>query len=283
MKRYIEFTVETRPFNPDILTGILWELDLTGITEDDNKLVLYSEESRGITLSSVEEKLKSMVAGNLIKTFNVTEKSFEDKNWNEAWEKQLEIIEVTKNIVIKPPGKQFNPGKNQIVITIEPKMSFGTGEHETTKLVLKLLEKHIQKGDLVLDFGSGTGILSIAAAKMGAGKVIGIDNDEWCLLNGLENITINNVQDKVNVREAELADILENNFDLITANINMNILLENSAGLYKKLKKNGTLILSGLLLDDEEIIKNEYESKSFEYIETISLGEWIALVLRKTS
>ena len=128
----------------------------------------------------------------------------ENKNWNEEWERKLVPIEVTERIVVRPSFKEYDAAENQIVLIIDPKMSFGTGEHQTTKLMLQLLEIYIKPDSKILDVGSGTGILSIAAAKLGAAKVIAVDNDELCYENGIENVNNNNVGKIVEVKIGEI-------------------------------------------------------------------------------
>lgn len=152
-----------------------------------------------------------------------------------------------------------------------------TGQHQTTKLILLSLEKYIKKNETVLDVGSGTGILGIASVKLGAKKVIGIDNDEWCFENAKENIITNNVEDKVEIRFGEIKDIKENNFDLIIANILKNILLEIAEEIKKRLKKNGKVILSGLLHEDESAILDQYKKLGFKLIEINNIDEWISI------
>ena len=187
---------------------------------------------------------------------------------------------MTDKVIIKPSFRNYEPKDGQIVITIDPKMSFGTGEHETTRLMIESVEKYITKNSHVLDIGSGTAILSILAAKLGAAKVFAIDNDELCLENGLENILVNNVQSKVNVVNCELHDLNEFNFDFILANINKHILIDIAPEISKRLKPEGTLILSGLLDTDETDIKNLYNKNGFNVIEMKRMNEWIALVLK---
>jgi ribosomal protein L11 methyltransferase len=160
-------------------------------------------------------------------------------------------------------------------------MSFGTGEHETTKLVLQLLEEIYSNHKKVLDIGSGTAVLAIATAKMGAEKVIAVDNDEWCSENGTENVGANNVDDKVQVLMGEISSVSDNNFDLILANINRNILVEIADDINKRLAKKGDLILSGLLDVDENDIKKTYTKKGFRFIQLKRMNEWIALHFKK--
>lgn len=281
MKKYKQFTIQTSPLNNEEISGLLWQLELSGITETDNGLIIYADETKNFSVENIKQILDKAIEENLIKKYELTEEEFEDKNWNEEYEKNVRIIEVSEKIVIKPSFKEYKAKEEQIVITIDPKMSFGTGEHETTRLVLMMLEKYIKKNDFVLDVGSGTGILAIGSVLLGAKKAIGIDNDEWCLLNGIENVKQNNLEEKVEIRLCELHQIEEKNFDLIIANINKHILLDISALLQNKLKKDGVLILSGLLFSDEEDIISMYHSNDFRFIEKKLMNEWIALTFYK--
>ncbi len=172
---------------------------------------------------------------NLLREFSVQENYIVEKNWNEEWEKSREVVHVSDKIVIKPTFKEYNPKPDEIVLTLDPKMSFGTGDHQTTKICLVFIEKYLQPGMKVLDAGSGTAILGIAAAKLGAEKVIAFDIDEWCYDNGIENTQLNNVADKVEIRKCELKDIAENNFDMIIGNIQKNILLELAEGFKSRI------------------------------------------------
>jgi len=282
MKTHKQFNISTIPFNADILSGVLWELDIEGINEFDNYLIIFANHGSSTSQQSIEKLLTELKKENLIESFSVEESSIEEINWNEEWEKKINVIEVSDRIVIKPTFRDFDAKEGQLVITIDPKMSFGTGEHETTRLVLQLLEKHIHNSKSILDVGSGTGILGIAASLLGAEKVIGIDNDEWCFDNGIENVKLNNAEEKVDIRLAEIDSINDEHFDLILANINKHILINIAEKINSLIKENGTLILSGLLFTDREDILNIYLAFNLQLIDEKQIGEWISLVFKKT-
>ncbi len=281
MKFFTQFRIAFQPINIDLVSGLLWQLDLDGINETDNGIIVFADSSKNISRNDIEKILTNMIYENLIDEFSIEEEIFEDKNWNEEYEKKVRVIEVTDRIVIKPSFKNYSAKPNQIIITIDPKMSFGTGEHATTKLVIQLIEKYVKPGDKVLDVGSGTGVLGISAVMLGAKSALGIDNDEWCLLNGTENVKANNLESDVEIRLAEIHRIEELNFDLIVANINKHILLEISGALKEKSAPNGKLILSGLLQTDKEEILNRYISIGYDYIESAEMDEWCALVFKR--
>ena len=203
MKSYIVFKISSKPFLPDVLSGLLWELNIEGITENDEHLIVFANEESNINEETVKELLNNLVAENVIKEFSVKSKNLEEKNWNELWEKSREVIRISERIVIKPTFKGYESKEDEIVISLDPKMSFGTGEHESTKLVLQLLEKHISGNEKILDVGSGTGILSIASVKLGAPFAIAVDSDEWCYENCRENCKLNNVNDSIKIIHGE--------------------------------------------------------------------------------
>ena len=280
MKIYNEFIISINPLNIELVSGLFWQLDIDGINESDNGLIVFADEQKKINRSEIENILNTILSEKLIESYSIEEGIIEDRNWNEEYEKNVRVIEVTERIVIKPSFKEYDSKENQIIVTIDPKMSFGTGEHATTKLVLQFLEKYVNKGDKVLDIGSGTGILGITAALLGADKSIGIDNDEWCLLNGSENIKLNHIEDKVEIRLSEIEQVSEKEFDLIVANINKHILLDIAEDIKSKIKKTGTIILSGLLIIDETDITKKYTSLGFNKVASNQMDEWCALIFR---
>ncbi len=280
MKFYKEFTITAEPFNQEIISSLLWELEITGINEEVNCLKVFALENSNVSTDEISELLNRLVREKMIFKFRIEENLLEEKNWNEEWEKSVNVIEVSDKIIIKPTFREYKANPGQIVITIDPKMSFGTGEHQTTKLMLRFLEKKVKKGMKVLDVGSGTSVLSIASIKLGAANIIAIDNDEWCYSNGKENCELNSVNEKVDIRLGEIKDVDEKNFDLITANIQKNILLDIAGKIKDRIKKGGILILSGLLFSDENDIIEKYSHLGFKLIEKKSLDEWIALLMK---
>jgi len=281
MKTHKVFTVASVPFNVDLLSGQLWNLDIEGLSETNNSLLVYADQKSSIKTDLIESELRKLVRENILESFTIDEGEIEEINWNEEWEKKIQPIQVTDKIIITPSFHKIEDAPDKMIIIIDPKMSFGTGEHETTKLVLQLLEEIYSNHKKVLDIGSGTAVLAIAAAKMGAEKVIAVDNDEWCSENGTENVGANNVDDKVQVLMGEISSVSDNNFDLILANINRNILVEIADDINKRLAKKGDLILSGLLDVDENDIKKTYTKKGFRFIQLKRMNEWIALHFKK--
>jgi len=281
MRNYKEFIAAFLPFNAELISGAFWDLEIEGINELDNSIVIFALEESGVTKTDIESILQAFKDENLLESFSVKEEVVENRNWNEEWEKKVRVIEVTDKIVIQPSFKEYSPKEGQVIIKIDPKMSFGTGEHQTTRLVLQLIENYVKENDFALDVGCGTGVLAIASVLLGAGRAVGIDNDEWCLLNGTENVQLNNLEEKVEIRLCEIKEVAEKDFDLILANINKHILIDIKNDLAGKLKASGTIILSGLLTTDEEDIVKCYSETGLKLIGKKILDEWIALIFVK--
>lgn len=280
MKSYCEVTVSCEPLNIELLSGLLWELNPLGIVELDNSLLLSFDYQDDLD-SKIIDYLEHLKEQKSFDSYEYSLNVFEETNWNEEWENNLKVIRVTDKIVIKPSFRDYSPSNGEIVITIDPKMSFGTGEHQTTKLMLSMCEKHIERKTKVFDVGTGTGVLAIASVLLGAEYALGIDNDEWCYENALENIEQNDVYGKVEFRLAEVANIADNNFDIVLANIQKDVLLLIANDLLLKTISGGKIILSGLLFTDETDIINAYTRLGLNFIDRSQLDEWIALVFTK--
>ena len=175
-----------------------------------------------------------------------------DQNWNKKWESNFESVSIAGSVYIRAP---FHPKSVdfQYEIIIEPKMSFGTGHHATTSLMIQCILKLSLKNKVVLDMGCGTAILSILADKMGAKSIIAVDIEEWAYLNSLENCEMNNVKN-ISVLKGDVSLIKEKKFDVIFANINRNILLNDLHSYSDSLNSGGEILLSGILAGDKEII-----------------------------
>jgi ribosomal protein L11 methyltransferase len=278
MKLFFVYKIFTHPFEPELLSGVMWEFEITGLLENDDHISVFTTNNASVSEEHINSALMKLENEKLIESFRIEKEIIEDKNWNEIWEKSREVIRVSDRIIIKPTFREFSAKPGEIVLTIDPKMSFGTGEHQTTKLVLKLLEKYVSKGMKVLDVGSGTGILTIASIKLGASKAVAVDFDEICLINCEENCVLNGVENSVEIITGEIDDVNEKDFDLILANIQKNVLLEIAEKIKSRLTRNGVIILSGLLDSDQDEIERKYQSLGFITEQVEQMDEWIAIV-----
>ncbi|MFK7831809.1 MAG: 50S ribosomal protein L11 methyltransferase [Winogradskyella sp.] len=200
--------------------------------------------------------------------------AIEQTNWNEEWEKNFNPIIVDDLVSVRAPFHEKPDTKYDLII--EPKMSFGTGHHETTHMMIQHILKNDFKGKSVLDMGCGTGVLAILAEKVGASKLDAIDIDNWCYLNSLENVERNQCE-HISVFEGDVKRLEGKKYDTIIANINRNILLADIAVYAQCLNKNGSLFLSGFYEADIPIIEAECAKHMLKLTETIQKGLWVSL------
>jgi ribosomal protein L11 methyltransferase len=208
----------------------------------------------------------------------------EEKDWNAAWEAEIEPIKISDELVITPSWKSEEAQKlnAKYMLTIDPKMSFGTGHHETTRLCLKAIENLDCTGRNVLDIGTGTGALAMYALIRGAKFAVGIDTDEWSFKNVVENRERNSFsEEQFNVRHGDLAATVKSDerFDVILANIHRNILLAIADEIKDHHKSGGRLILSGILEYDKAEVLDAYQKAGYIPIREMQENEWIALDL----
>ncbi len=278
-KSYVEVAISADSVLIDELSGLMTQLGFEGFWEDGDVLRCFiSAERWNPGMQEEVESMATMLARSSASVApRVTVQSLKDQNWNEEWEKTIKPIKVSERIVIRPSWHEYTPEPGQIVLTIDPKMSFGTGYHETTRLTLRLMERHVTKGMTILDIGTGTGVLAIAAVKLGAARAIGVDIDEWSFNNAHENIRLNDVETDVVIRLGKLNDVQETSFSMIIANIQRNILEPLLSGMKERLEPEGTLLLSGLLDFDEQPMIDALHTAGFRLMEELQEGEWIAL------
>ena len=198
----------------------------------------------------------------------------EQTNWNAEWEKNFHPIIVDNLVSVRAPFHEKPDTKYDLII--EPKMSFGTGHHETTHMMIQHILKNDFKGKSVLDMGCGTGVLAIFAEKVGATRIDAVDIDNWCYLNSIENVDRNSCE-RISVFENDVSHFNKQNYDIIIANINRNILLQDIPTYAKHLKKGGSLFLSGFYEEDLELITATCTENSLVFKEKISRNRWLAV------
>lgn len=281
MKTYFAVEISFKNIPDEEIVASLWKFSPLGVLDENEKVLLYFQNQDDFDANLISDSLNSYKDDAVELQFEIRTNELPYENWNEEWEKSLQVIHVTDRIVIKPTFRGYAAAPYQIVLTIDPKMSFGTGEHQTTKLVLKSLEKFVREGMEILDVGTGTAILAIAAVKLGASHATALDNDDICFENGIENVRLNNVEQRVEILTGTIDDIKEKSFDLITANIQKNVLLEIAEEIIQRTKKDGIIILSGLLIKDELGIRSRYEKFGAELLDHNIMDEWLCLIFKK--
>ena len=202
-----------------------------------------------------------------------------EENWNAVWESNFEPVRVGDFVGIRANfHPSFDP-KVQYEIQITPKMSFGTGHHATTFTVMQLMENLDFRGKSVYDFGTGTGILAILAEMLGASEVLAVDNDPWCIENSEENLQANG-SSKITIQLVEAA-FQPRDFDMIIANVNRHIIEANLEALSQVSNSNSTLILSGLLIEDQDDIISVAQKNNWQFIQSQPLDGWVSLLFNK--
>jgi len=211
-------------------------------------------------------------------TVEFTSQYIKDQNWNEEWEKNFQPVLIGTKCYIRAPFHK--PKTVDYEIIIEPKMSFGTGHHETTSLMIEQMLSMDFDGKKVLDMGCGTGVLAIMASKLKALSVIAIDIDEWAYTNTIENCQLNNVSN-VSAQIGDIDLISGKHFDIVLANINRNILLKQISHFAGTQATDGLLLLSGIYLEDLPMIQKCAEKFHYEYLSIIKKNNWIVVLFRK--
>ncbi len=257
---------ETQPEQQERLIAHLVEAGYEGFEEKENSLIAYIPET------SFDETLLNELTFKY--QLEVHRELIPDQNWNEVWESNFSPVIIGDFVGIRAEFHASIEGvRHQILIT--PKMSFGTGHHATTEMmVLQMRDLEFRDGS-VLDFGTGTGILAILSEKLGAGSVLAIDNDDWSIENARENVERNRC---IHIR-VEKGDHPggSSSFDIILANINRNIIVEQFPTLVERMRSNGSLVLSGLLVEDENEISQLGEQYALRKINCNTKGNWISI------
>ncbi len=208
-------------------------------------------------------------------------KQIDEEDWANAWKKYFKPFRVGDKIVIKPSWEEYEMQQNDIIVELDPGMAFGTGEHETTLMCLKLLEYYVKLGDLVFDVGCGSGILGIAAAKLGAGKVLCVDFDESACKVASENVAINKVEHLINVKKGNLLDVTNEKADVIAANIIADIIMSFAKQASELLKSGGIFISSGIITEKRDDVIHGLKNNKFSIIEVMEMGEWCAITAKR--
>ncbi|KXZ40087.1 ribosomal protein L11 methyltransferase [Alkalithermobacter thermoalcaliphilus JW-YL-7 = DSM 7308] len=310
--KWIEITIRTTTEATEAVTNILYESGVGGVVIEDSSDFLFQEKNETDWDYIEEEIFNKGYEGSIIKAYlseennvvaqiemirekikllpsyglDIGEGSIEitqvdEKDWANAWKQYYKPTKVSDKIVIKPTWEDYDPKNDEIIIQLDPGMAFGTGTHETTKMCIIELENVLDKDKTVFDIGCGSGILSIAAAKLGAKKVVGVDLDPVAVKVSKENVKINNVEEIVDIRHGNLMDVIDEKADVIVANIIADIIILLSKDIGKFLYSEGVFISSGIILDKIEDVKKALEDNKFKILDIKTMGEWAVIVSKK--
>ncbi len=276
----IEITDEAR----EAVINFLFELGSVGCVDYEDELIAYFPGERDLDLLQFDVAAYLSALDELEVTDGRLEFLVEqvvDRDWNAAWKKGLRPIHVSARLVVKPTWTPYSPGENEIVLEIDPKQAFGTGTHATTQLCLRAVERLIQGGEEVLDIGTGTGVLAIAAIKLGARKALAVDVDPVALDTARENAVINRVDDRIDLHQGRLETLPPRAFELVVANLNRReIETDVLPHLQQFVAPASHAVLSGILRQEAEALLGEVKKCGFCLKAMETHDEWVALLLQ---
>ena len=269
-KNYIKIEIKTASADEaELIIAELSENNFYAFEQENNLLNSYVNEE-----DFNEKKLKEILPAGTFFTKNI----IEEENWNLQWESGIQPVIINEFAAIRTSfHERIKNVKHELIIT--PKMSFGTGHHATTFLMIELMQQINFDNKAIIDFGTGTAVLAILAEKCGASKVIAIDYDEWSIQNAIENIQENNCKNILLKQQENLSEI--ESADIVLANINLNVLKNESASISSLLKSGALLLVSGFLFSDEKEIQDIFEEKDLVKRQTKQRGDWLAILFEK--
>ncbi|NJO01947.1 MAG: 50S ribosomal protein L11 methyltransferase [Bacteroidia bacterium] len=276
MLSHIEVLIQADPAWQEILIAELSQLGYDTFIEEENALAAYIPEP-AFDPNSLSEVLQSYQP---LSDWHYSYQAIAPQNWNAQWEAAYQPVLITEKCLIKSRFHQV-ASSYPYEITIDPKMSFGTGHHETTSLMVENQLEIDHSGKRVIDAGCGTGVLAILAEKRGAAAVLAFDVEDWAIRNCTENIALNGCH-RIHLFQGTIRDVPEEEtYDIVLANINRNVLLEEMAAYQKRLKVGGVLVISGFYEKDSELISQEAARISLSIVNTKTKNNWQAIVLGK--
>ena len=312
--KFIELTVHTTTEGSELVSDIMWNYTTYGVTICDvNDIIALQKDKRTfwdymdvglaeeaggdvlvkcfLPVDIADENIRSIAADlDLLReraagavrlgSLETGRREIDGDDWIDVWKKHFRPIHIGERVVVCPEWIEYEKKPGEIVVLLDSNMAFGTGEHETTSMCLELLQKYLKEGDEVIDVGCGSGILGIAAIKLGAKFAYLTDIDYVAVRSAEHNSALNGTAEQTKVA---LSDLLENadvQGDVMTANITADILCRLAESIPKNLKKGGTLILSGIIESKLGGVKEAYEEKGLTLVEQLRKGEWFALAFR---
>lgn len=294
MNNYFELKISINPNMEEIVSDIFFtNFDCEGVVleEQSYKDLEMTSTTRGtlrVFLTTLPQNLQDVLntERELLKSRGFSDEELgswkisldekENQDWSKKWKEKWTVTHVTENIAVVPSWLEYNPKPNEITISLDPGCAFGTGTHQTTQLCMKALEKYLNKGDSVADIGTGSGILSILAMKLGAKSAYGCDIDETVIDVCKENAKINNVEATF---ELNSADKLTEKYDFVCANILHNVLAEIMGDLKNLLKPTAKLSLSGILDEKKSVVLKAIQDNNLKIIDTIIQDQWVSYVV----
>ena len=309
--KFIELTVHTTTEASELIADVMWEVTPHGVAVSDLADVVALQKDPAVYWDYMDESVtenrtdvlvkcflepetaeeqtaqimreinerKTLAGGEIpFGTLEETKREIECDDWIDIWKKHFRPIHVGEKVVVVPEWIAYSPKAGEAVVTLDSNMAFGTGEHETTSMCLELLQEYLHAGDTCIDVGCGSGILGIAAVKLGAETSYLTDIDPIAVESATHNAQKNGVSEKVVVAHSNLLDDSALKGEIVLANITAEILVMLAPSIPKNLKANGTLILSGIIKDRLPLVREAFTKAGLEEIQMRNKGEWYALV-----
>jgi len=307
---WIEVTVLTSSEATEAVSGFLYNCDVEGVSIEDVADVEFKKENLGFadfineSVLTIEEG--AMVKGyfkdseNFMNTLNYIKESVDklgefgfdkgegivtyhkvnEDDWANNWKQYYKPTKVGEHIVVKPTWEDYEEKPGEVVVELDPGMAFGTGTHETTRMCIKALEKKVKKDTTVFDIGTGSGILSIAAAKLGAKHVVGVDLDPVAVESAKKNLEFNKVNN-IEILYGDLMEVVEGKANIVVANILADIIMFLSEGVAAFIEDEGYFIASGILNTQRDKVTDKLKALDFKVEEVMEDGEWICIIAKK--
>jgi len=294
------FDSKDKEFAADLISNIFYELGLSGVVIEDADMPLSPNgpadlpPPRWNAVSAYLPKTENLSSSmgfikkrliELARQFDIRNRivcrDIDETDWAESWKAYFWPQKIGKKIVIKPSWREYVPLPDDIIVEIDPGMAFGTGTHSTTSLCLQMIETYLQRGEAFLDVGTGSGILMTAAAKLGAERLIGIDNDVLAVEIARKNLLLNNIDpEKFDVLAGDLVDTINEKFHFVAANILTEAIIRLLDQIRNILIDGGVFVCSGIIEEKKELILSKMEKLGFDILDTVIQEKWVAIAGR---
>lgn len=234
----------------------------------------------GESVEEIKESINNLIRFNIdIGKNEVNISEVNEEEWATAWKKYYHPVKISERFTIVPTWEEYTPvSSDELIIELDPGMAFGTGTHPTTVMCIQALERTVKSGDNIIDVGTGSGVLSIAAAMLGSNKVSALDLDEVAVNSARINIKLNKVHDAVEVSQNNLLDGVNEQVDVVVANILAEVILRFTDDVASAVKKDGYFIASGIIQQKKQEVKDAIISAGFEIVETLQMEDWVAII-----
>ncbi|MBT8367633.1 MAG: 50S ribosomal protein L11 methyltransferase [Deltaproteobacteria bacterium] len=285
----------------DLISDVFYDFGLQGVAMDDPTIepnedwaedtidrpaqsavtgYIHNDNQADPRCKILEEKLKQL-KHDLGLIYRISYKELDEQDWAHAWKAYFWPQKISPHLVVKPTWREYQADSDEIVIELDPGMAFGTGTHPTTALCITMIEKYLSRGNSFLDVGTGSGILMIAAAKLGAGKLCGVDTDEVAIEVAAKNLELNNVNPQsFQLTTGNLGAQANQSYNYIVANIYSHVILELLNNIQRLLITGGIFVCSGIIRENRSSVLAAMENLKFEILETAAKSEWVAIAGR---